>query len=1188
MNLTDIERAVASTVAAPLVVPPRILRRVLKRHCRVGAVGEMPHVSSLVLPSAALMKYVDEREIGRSTSMLPERVILIPKPEEPRAGDTLEDVVVAMWRELFHASIHLDLEAKHQRAELNDSEIAQRIEQVGQTEFDEIRYVLRQDHRLLPPFDDRTTFIEFAATFLELRQFDDEALNRTFPGLLDKRRIEQLLSHDLDVQSLLARARPAIAPTLEDLPSVLERRRSERSSRAKGKERQLIPAALATSEVAPALLDAAKQAANEGNNVRAMLIRAAVARVGVALGEEAEQGLQTDLNTLADRLHRALTVRQLIEPDADSQNDYRTLASRYHSSDQDHHGHALGHTEPPPPPEAWPTLLRPLVERAASRAAAPWNAEARLLYDLQKACVDNEREASTIDLRMWMLSFGKIPLRRVLPAQREIRVLKYMRSAASWVPSLKVSDDDRRKIESLTTYWADTAEDNLRAAVRPVLTSAFHKVGLKPTNTPESVSRNRMVEELVDQISARGFFSIQQLRDAVSRSELKLPDLRGAGELFRGDPLLLLDEAFSRSLDGVYRRGEIYLRGLQKVSSLAFGTRVGRFLVLYAILPLLSAFTVLEGLNHLVHAIGKLAHAHHLPRLLNSYSFPITAAVIFFLIHSLRFRDAFLRGLSFIGTVFKTIFVTLPHWFWHLSIVQAIVESQPVALIQRLLLKPLSLTLPLLLIPQIRHEAIEIKAAVVAGGVLLFNVLLNTPQGTLFEETFTDWILLQLRNLRHRVLPGLFALVADLFRSFLEHIDRLIYVVDELLRFRQGDSKLSVALKAVAGLIWFFATYLIRIYVNLLIEPQINPIKHFPVVTVSHKIILPLSGQLIVIYRAPLMPLGPVIANTIAGATVVLTPGVFGFLTWEFKENWKLYTANRSAQLSPLVIGHHGETIAKFLRPGFHSGTVPKIYSKLRRARDDAGASKQRAELHHVEEALRHFASRELEALLEASPRWSAGEVTVGEIEISSNRIRIGIECASLGPTEWVVFEEHSGWVLGSATARGWLSGLDAEHRSLVEAALAGFFKQAGVDMVREQISRCLPEGSTYDIAEEGLVVWPDARLETRLVYPLSSRGKLVPKVQGPAPTTQPPELDPKKLLFKEQAIDWKNWVAFWEAPSALGKSVYQGPPLLAEPRLPRAIHSGSHGPSQVVTIWPVRKNVSLWAYAASRERTLS
>ncbi len=45
--------------------------------------------------------------------------------------------------------------------------------------------------------------------------------------------------------------------------------------------------------------------------------------------------------------------------------------------------------------------------------------------------------------------------------------------------------------------------------------------------------------------------------------------------------------------------------------------------------------------------------------------------------------------------------------------------------------------------------------------------------------------------------------------------------------------------KAGLGLFWFFVAYVLRFAVNVLIEPQINPIKHFPVVTVSHKLLLP-------------------------------------------------------------------------------------------------------------------------------------------------------------------------------------------------------------------------------------------------------------------------------------------------------------------------------------------------------------
>ena len=61
-------------------------------------------------------------------------------------------------------------------------------------------------------------------------------------------------------------------------------------------------------------------------------------------------------------------------------------------------------------------------------------------------------------------------------------------------------------------------------------------------------------------------------------------------------------------------------------------------------------------------------------------------------------------------------------------------------------------------------------------------------------------------------------------------------------------------------------------------------------------------------------------------------PGVVGFLVWELKENWRLYKANRPRTLQPAAVGHHGETVVRLLRYGFHSGTISKLYSRLRRA----------------------------------------------------------------------------------------------------------------------------------------------------------------------------------------------------------------------------------------------------------------
>ena len=38
----------------------------------------------------------------------------------------------------------------------------------------------------------------------------------------------------------------------------------------------------------------------------------------------------------------------------------------------------------------------------------------------------------------------------------------------------------------------------------------------------------------------------------------------------------------------------------------------------------------------------------------------------------------------------------------------------------------------------------------------------------------------------------------------------------------------TLGTKAFLGVVWFFVTYVVRFVVTLLVEPQVNPIKHFP------------------------------------------------------------------------------------------------------------------------------------------------------------------------------------------------------------------------------------------------------------------------------------------------------------------------------------------------------------------------
>src|SRR5262249_39052477 len=111
---------------------------------------------------------------------------------------------------------------------------------------------------------------------------------------------------------------------------------------------------------------------------------------------------------------------------------------------------------------------------------------------------------------------------------------------------------------------------------------------------------DRVVEELLDRAVEQGFVNMSDLRDAIARNRLKLPDLRIPGELIVGDPLLKANRRLAEAADGVYRGGEIYRRIMQRLRARFFGTRLGRFLTLYLILPFGGAYMLLAGIQHTV------------------------------------------------------------------------------------------------------------------------------------------------------------------------------------------------------------------------------------------------------------------------------------------------------------------------------------------------------------------------------------------------------------------------------------------------------------------------------------------------------------------------------------------------------------------------------------------------------------
>jgi hypothetical protein len=1120
MDVPAIEKALAASQARPLVADARLVRRVIKKHRHLPGVGlQVPHARCYWLPREALLDIVSARELGRVAADLPEQVVLLARPERDDVRrKPAAEILEQLWRDAFHALVHVEIDRLIATSVLTPARIRERIHRIGQTEFDEIRLVLRQDRQLLAPDDDGETYAEFAALYLELASFAPALVGEMFPTLTDPTAANAALAEDVDVARLLEASRPegATRRHLDEAPPDAD------AALAEGSAAPLAPVSGAEAE---ALLVEARAARAEGNNVRAALLCVNVGALDEARG---------DAEALAARLSRVL--RPAGAPDGEPGVDPAV--------------------DPGIDTAAWTAALLDLAQHAVARGGLFRRVEARLLYDVQSACLAGEKHIGKVDLVDWALALGRRPLARLLPATREIRVAYQLDRCVRKVPRLSIPEAGRKRLAELTAAARHRAGEILRDEMRPRVEQALVGVGFKPENIPERVGLAKVVAELLDQVGAHGHTNLGQLRDVVSRNQLKMHDLAGPGELLHGDALLAADRRLGKDLDGVHRRGEVYLRGLQKMSSLLFGTHLGRLLVLYVLLPIGGGFLIPFATPLIINELGELgralhllprppeeAHHHHHHHLtLPSLPWVVASTVVLFaLIHSTAVRDVAFRALRAVGFLLAAVFVHVPRWILSRPLVQQVLGSPPMLAFRRFVLKP-ALIVVVVYVIALRGAPPMVAYPVMAVLFVAVSVLLNTSRGLLVEEIALDALVRWARTLQQQVVLGLFQLVARFFRWMTDALDRLIYTVDEWLRFRTGQARSALAAKAVLGLVWFAFAYVLRILVNLFIEPTFNPIKHFPTVTVAAKVMWATVGPALHGFLEPL--LGALRAGTITGLAMSLLPGFFGFLVWELKENYKLYRATRPRALAPVMIGHHGETMGALLKPGIHSGTLPKLWAKLRRAarKGSPAVHKHREAMHELEEAVERFVDRELSVL--ALSGAFVGSVHVVRVVLASNRVRVDLHRAGHNggaphtpgqpgghDTCTVTFEEQSGWLCAGVARAGWASTLQGNDRVLFENALGGLYHRAGVDLVRQQIEAVLPPAATYDIADEGLVVWL-AGFATEIVYPLDAAAilqtSLQPTVRG-APAPEPPSpIDRAAIMFRDHALAWTEWVEVW------------------------------------------------------------
>jgi hypothetical protein len=1044
----------------------------------------VPHRKSFVIGREELLKIVSPRELGSvAASELPSTVLLLAELEDtPLTALRPADALRTYWRLLFHESVHAAIGRRRQIGKLSESDIRSRVARIGRSDIAAAAAVLRQESLLLPPRDLSSIYEEFAALYLELRHFDPKRLPLYFP-LVRFDVIDQVLAEDIDAAAVFARTRLEGAAETEasdyapELPALQSESAAEAPASSGGFER---------------LCAAAARSRRRGNLVRAAIRSERAARAGDPLQRNrARAETSSDLDRLSVRLQKALD---------------------------------LSHAEA----TQWRQVLGALVGPAASGL---WTAEGRLLYDLQKICIDSEREVYAIDFVEWFVSGFRRPLRRHLPHQRHVVVLKHLRSAVNHLSAVRLSPELRTPFHAHLHAAVAHAEQRIRDRFRPGARAALDAVGLSGHSRAAKVSRDKIVEELLDRVVERDLLTMSDLRDAVARNRVKLPDLSGAGEFFLGDRLIRANRLLARHLDGVYRRGEIYLRWLQRVTSAAFGTIIGRAFTLLIALPFGGAFILLEGFKALLHELpGHESHHTHdtswLERHLIREIVPTVGLGLFLLcvIHLPRFRQLLVEAFRQFSHYCRVVFIDGPAYVLNLPAVRKLLQSRPFLLLYLIVLKPLAFAL---LVPLILNLAgYELSTALAAGGVafLLTSLLLNSPLGFHFEEVLADQVVRGWELVRRDIVPGLYYLVVTIFRMLMERLERLLYAVDEWLRFRTGDSALSAVAKPVLGLAWFVVAYAVRAVINLFVEPTFNPIKHIPVVTVAAKLLVPFIPTLAAAITAAAEPVvGLWLGGLLAATVLFFIPGFAGFLVWELKENWRLYAANQPATLVPEVVGSHGETVRRLLRPGFHSGTVPKLFAKLRHA-DGKSARKREEALRHVADAVTRFTARNLLAVLEESSRWGDSfRLHTGEIALGTNRIRLELRCRDVvDPPLCIDIDEECGRLLAGISCAGWLKRATKTQRQALADALAGFYHLAGVDLVREEIAPLLPPASSYGVSEKGLAVWPANGADGEVNYTLAPGACA-------SPADGWPNLCTSQLVFSERPMSWTHWVEIWE-----------------------------------------------------------
>lgn len=692
--------------------------------------------------------------------------------------------------------------------------------------------------------------------------------------------------------------------------------------------------------------------------------------------------------------------------------------------------------------------LRRLVGRLAAEERTGYGSlSARLLLGHLEQVL-NECRGDYYRLRPGHL-LRRLPLREVLPFQSLLKSLRALQAARLRLEELTWPLADLERFGNLLDALTGRVADRLDAQLTPRLERAMREADFLPRDHRERVAAHKMKHELLDLIRRRRHLKFTDVRDVVARNILRLPDPR-LHEFLHGDRLRRFDDTAGRALPGVYRPGEFYIKGLQQLSAPLFGTDGGRTLLRHGLLPFGGAYVLLKTTDMV---IAMLPGPEAAIRLTDPLGILVLGGLVNLFVYSELGRHL---GIAIASTAWRMTRFLLwdgPRGFVRWGPVAALLATGLMRGVGRHIIAPLLIgVLPLIPIIAV---AVFVEEVPLRPGLWLLGLAFalgtlarNTPTGRRFLDNLVTDAARLLQRINQTLVIGLITQLMFFFKEVTRRFSQVLHRVEETLTPRLGERWYRLLPKALFAPVWRLLEAVLQFYVTVLVEPQVNPVKHFPIVSIGHKIMLPflpaITGWFLDISHAVLPAF---VALPLVTLTILLLPGLFGFLVWELKENYKLYEANHRrplfalagppgpdpapAPIEPAVVGSHGEDMRGLMARGFHSGTLPKAFDRLRRVireqqRDEQPYPKRlrrcERQLREVRHALAVFIEREFTyALAERcrDARCTLGAVSAGEPRLATNLVefearlqpRVGTDPA--GPAA-LLMDLRIAWLAGA------------------------------------------------------------------------------------------------------------------------------------------------------------------------------